>query len=128
MSLLRKRMMKQQETESPYAFSFNIVPTGNSPSYQANIKDLAILNKGLAIIVELAGGNLDGFEFTSDNAPQEFDLRISGVRYFSFYFSNFKDGIDVFLGFFDGVNWYFGQTTISASNPRFKSFTLYNAL
>ena len=111
----------KKKTASPYAFQFNIVTTESG--YEANAKDLAILNKLLSIMIELAGGNLDSFAISQDTAPQELDLRINGVRDFSFYFLEDEDTIDTFLSFNDGV-LYFGYEVLQASNPIFESFKL----
>lgn len=129
MSLLRRRAfmaVSKKEAESPYAFSFNIVTTDNI--YEANAEDLAILNKGLSIIIELAGGTLNGFNINQDTAPQEFDLRINGVRDFNFNFWDYNNSIiDCYLAFNDGVSIYFGTEGLKASNPIFESFKLYKA-
>ena len=114
-----------QESESPYDFSFDIITTDGV--YEANAEDLAILNKGLEIIMQIAGGNLGGFEFSHETAPPEFDLRINGTRNFIFSFFEYSTNYTAYFSFFDDINYYFGMAHIQKSNPVFETFILYTA-
>ena len=115
----------EEESGSPYDFSFNIIATDDV--YEANAEDLAILNKGLEIIMQIAEGNLGGFVFSHETAPPEFDLRINGIRNFNFNFFEYSTYYMVYTSFTDGITLYFGQEDIQKSNPVFETFVLYKA-
>lgn len=116
--------------ESPYAFSFNIEVAKDS-GWTANAEQLVQINKMFAIVTKFLG--MKGGEFTQDNAPQEFDLRINGVRNFNFYYagvSNESDVIDVYLSFTSGDvdEMWFAQISFPWNNPVTNSFAIYSAL
>lgn len=78
-----------------------------------------------AIVTKFIG---NGGEFTQDNAPQEFDLRINGVRNFYFYYGkvdNESDVIYVYSSFTDGDGLWFASSSFPWNNLVINSFVLY---
>lgn len=117
---------RNEEGENPYAFSFNIEVAKGS-SWTANTEQLVQINKMFAIVTNFLG--IEGGEFNQDNAPQEFDLRINGVRNFNFSYGsvrNENDVVDFYYAFNDGDGLWFGNKSFPWNNPVVGSFTIYS--
>lgn len=122
----RRALMAASEKKatSPYTFSFNIEVAKGS-SWTANAEQLVQINKMFAIITKFLG--MEGGDFTQDNAPQEFDLRINGVRNFNLYCGsvrNESDVVDFYPSFTDGDGIWYGQISFPWNNPVINSFVL----
>lgn len=97
----------------------------NGSSWTANAETLVQINKMFAIVTKFLG--MEGGELTQDNAPQEFDLRINGVRNFVFSYasvSNESDDIDISYTFNDGDGLWIGDKSFPWNNPVVGSFTI----
>lgn len=113
-----------QEDENPYAFSLNI-EVAKGASWTANAEQLVQINKMFAIVTKFIG--IEGGEISQDNVPQEFDLRINGVRNFVFFYnkvSNERDDIDISYTFNDGDGLWIGDKSFPWNNPVVGSFTI----
>lgn len=97
-------------------------------SWTANAEQLVQINKMFAIVTKLLG--IEGGSLTQDNVPQEFDLRINGVRNFYFYYDsveNESDVIELYFAFSDDDVLWFGDRAFPWNNPVVGSFTIYPA-
>lgn len=115
-----------EEDENPYAFSLNIEVDKGS-SWTANAEQLVQINKMFAIVTKLLG--IEGGEFNQDNAPQEFDLRINGVRNFVISYNKIaseSDVVDIYFTFSDGDGLWYGYNSCPWNNPVVGSFIIYS--
>lgn len=96
-------------------------------SWTANAEQLVYINKMFAIVTKFIG--MDGGEFNQDNAPQEFDLRINGVRNFNFFYgkvNNESDVVEFFITLSDGDGLWFSDKSLPWNNPVTGSFIIYS--